>query len=159
MGQRYPNPRLVKIHRNYTVEEAATVCGKHKNTIRAWIKAGLPTCDNQRPTLILGKDLRLHIEELRKKHKSPLQPGQMYCVKCRSARIPDGSYAALEAHIGGTGSLSGLCPVCDTVIYRRVSLKKWRSASGMLEVSASNAVEEIVNGNDPSLNCDFRTES
>ena len=57
MGKRHPNHRLVKIHRSYTVEEIASLFGIHKNTVRGWVKAGLPTCDNKRPMLILGHDL------------------------------------------------------------------------------------------------------
>jgi len=38
-----PNHRLVKIHRIYTVEDAACCLAVHKNTVRRWIKAGLPT--------------------------------------------------------------------------------------------------------------------
>jgi hypothetical protein len=34
---RYPNYRLVKIHRNYTVEEIARLLKVHKNTVRGWI--------------------------------------------------------------------------------------------------------------------------
>ena len=36
------NPWLAKIHRNYTVEEAARLYGLHRNTVRQWIKRGLP---------------------------------------------------------------------------------------------------------------------
>jgi hypothetical protein len=50
MRKRRPNYRLVKIHRCYTVEEAARLLGTHKNTVRAWVRAGLPTCDSKRPT-------------------------------------------------------------------------------------------------------------
>ncbi len=57
MRRRRPNHRLVKIHRNYTVEEAARMFGIHKNTVRCWIKAGLPVCDDMRPQLILGREL------------------------------------------------------------------------------------------------------
>ena len=52
------NPNLAKMHRNYTVEEVASLFGVHKNSVRAWIKAGLPVCDARRPVLILGLDLR-----------------------------------------------------------------------------------------------------
>lgn len=35
MGYRHPNPRLVKVHRNYSVEEIARLFGIHKNTYTA----------------------------------------------------------------------------------------------------------------------------
>ena len=37
------NPRRVKVHRNYTVEEVAKLFQVHKNTVRDWLKVGLPT--------------------------------------------------------------------------------------------------------------------
>jgi excisionase family DNA binding protein len=37
---RNPNRRSIKIHRNYTVEEAARTTGCAKGTIRRWIKSG-----------------------------------------------------------------------------------------------------------------------
>ncbi|MEO7863683.1 MAG: helix-turn-helix domain-containing protein, partial [Nitrospirales bacterium] len=42
MRTRHPNPRLVKIHRNYTVEEIANLFGIRRNTVREWVKRGLP---------------------------------------------------------------------------------------------------------------------
>ena len=46
MAKRHPNHRQVKIHHNYTVEEIASLFGIHKNTVREWIKAGLPWMTN-----------------------------------------------------------------------------------------------------------------
>ena len=57
MAKRHSNPRLVKIHRSYTVEEAANLLAVHKSTVREWIKRGLPTSDDRRPTIILGREL------------------------------------------------------------------------------------------------------
>jgi len=49
MPTRHPNPRLPKTHRNYSVEEAATLLGVHRNTVREWIRRGLPRIDDGRP--------------------------------------------------------------------------------------------------------------
>ena len=135
---------------SYTVEEAAAACGKHKNTIRTWLKNGLPTCDRRRLTLILGSALRAYIEAKRTKHKSRLKAGEIYCVKCRKPRKPDSGYAVLEGLNNKVGNLSGLCPACDTIIYRRVSYCRWATSIGDLEVSIPQGLEQLVKGNDPS---------
>ena len=93
MGKRHPNHRLVKIHRNYTVEEIASLFGIHKNTVRGWVKAGLPTCDDKRPMLILGRDLAAFLQARRTKNKQTCQPGEIYCVRCRAPKMPAGDMA------------------------------------------------------------------
>ena len=57
MGGRTPNHRLVKVHRSYSVEEISSLLGVHKNTVRAWLKQGLPPIDGRRPTLVHGPTL------------------------------------------------------------------------------------------------------
>ena len=54
---RHLNHRLVKTHRTYTVEEIASLFHVHRNTVREWVRRGLPTCDDRRPMLILGAEL------------------------------------------------------------------------------------------------------
>jgi hypothetical protein len=54
MGKRHPNPRLVKLHRSYAVEQIARLFDVHKNTVRAWVKQGLQPIDGQRPALFHG---------------------------------------------------------------------------------------------------------
>src|SRR5271166_6256497 len=93
MGKRHPNHRLVKIHRSYTVEETAKLFGAHKNTVRAWVKAGLPTCDEKRPMLILGHDLSAFLQARRALHKQTCRPGEIYCVRCRAPKLPAGGMA------------------------------------------------------------------
>lgn len=62
MATRHSNHRLAKLHRNYSVEEVAKLYGVHRNTVREWIKRGLPTNDGKRPTLILGRDLAAFLQ-------------------------------------------------------------------------------------------------
>jgi hypothetical protein len=71
MGARHPNPRLVKIHRNYSVEDIARLFGVHKNTVRSWLKQGLAAIDDRRPTLILGRELMRFLQERRQGAGNP----------------------------------------------------------------------------------------
>jgi integrase len=95
MGKRHPNYRLVKIHRNYSVEEIARMCGKHKNTVRAWLKDGLEMIDKSRPRLVHGNDLAAFLKGRRTAGKRPSPPGHLYCFKSR-LNYSDADYFSLS---------------------------------------------------------------
>jgi hypothetical protein len=134
MRKRRPNYRLVKIHRNYTVEEIARLFDKHKNTVRAWVKAGLPTCDSRRPALILGSELAEYLTARRTKNKQPCKPGEIYCVRCRAPKRPAGDMADYIPITEGFGNLEGICPACGAMIYRRASRAKLPEIQGNLDI-------------------------
>ena len=143
MGKRRPNPRLAKIHRNYTVEEIATLYGIHKNTVRQWVKRGLPTTDDRRPMLILGRDLSEFLQARRKKNKRTCKPGEIYCVRCREPRSPAGGMADYESLTETLGNLIGICPICDNFIYRRVNITKLEVVRGQLDITIPQALKHI----------------
>jgi transcriptional regulator with XRE-family HTH domain len=156
MPTRHPNHRLVKIHRNYTVEEIATRLGVHRNTVREWIKRGLQTIDKKRPMLILGHTLASFLLERRKKNKRPCQPGEIYCVKCRKPQTPAEDMVDYQAITETQGNLIGLCPSCGVLIYRRINPTKLEQVCGKLIVTIPQARRHIDEREEPSVNSDLR---
>ena len=149
------NPRRVKIHRSYTVEEVAQLFRVHKNTVRAWIKAGLQTIDERRPTLILGRVLARFLHERRQRTRQRCQPGQLYCVRCRAPKDPASRVAEYVPMTAGSGNLKGRCGTCGTVIWRRVSLRNLTDVTGALDVAFPQAQRRIDDTACPSLDSDF----
>lgn len=118
------NPRRVKVHRSYTVEEAAKLFGVHKNTVWHWLKEGLPKVDGRRPILILGRQLAGFLHARRERIRQRCGAGQFYCFRCRAPMKPaDGAADYLPLTVN-SGNLRGFCAHCGTRMYRRVSLPK-----------------------------------
>jgi len=155
MGKRYPNPGLVKIHRSYTVEEVASLLGKHKNTVRNWVKEGLTTIDDKRPMLILGHVLVEFLQIRRTKNRQTCKPGELYCVRCHAPRSPAGDMVEYSPITENIGNLIAICPVCDSIMNRRVSLAKIRQVCGNLDVTFPEELQHINEINKPSVNCDL----
>ena len=158
MKRRRPNPRLAKIHRTYTVAEIAELFRVHRNTVRQWIKSGLPVLDDRRPALVLGRELRDFLEARRNKNKRKCQPGEIYCVKCREPRFPEDGMVDYRPGVGGLGSLVGICPVCECLMYRRVNGAKLEQTRGELKVTLPQASAHIGDSSRPFPNSDLKEE-
>jgi hypothetical protein len=154
MGSRHPNPRLVKIHRNYSVEEVARLFGLHKNTVRTWLKQGLAAIDERRPTLVLGRELWRFLHGRRRSAKQSCGPGRIYCIACRTPKVPAGKMADCTPIGHLAGNLCGICPDCDRLIYRRVNLAKIDAVRGDLEITFKQPLPRIGESAVPSVNCD-----
>ena len=154
--KRRSNYRHVKIHRSYTVEEAAAVLRVHKNTVRQWIKDGLPTCDDRRPTLVVGSDLREFLHARRARNKRPCGPGEIYCVRCHAPRIPAGDMADYEPITEKVGNLTGICPVCDLIMNRRVGLAKVEQVRGQMDIRFSEGKQHLLEREEPTVNSELR---
>ena len=131
---RTANVRGVRIHRSYTVAEAARTCGVARQTVRQWIRNGLPKIKNGRGFLIRGHDLKAFHEDRRRARKRPLKPGELYCLPCRAPRRPKGERVTYRASARGAGTLSGACPDCGRAIHRKVSRSKVAQATAGLTV-------------------------
>lgn len=149
------NPNRVKTHRNYTVEEAAILFGKHKNTVRAWIKDGLPVCDERRPTLILGAHLRTYLQKKRQSRKRKCRIDEMYCMSCRSPKRPAGDMVDLLPTKASTNRLIGLCPTCGSLMNRFASYTSLERIKEKLDVCIPPSLQHINQSIRLPVNSDF----
>ncbi len=149
------NPNKAKIHRSYTVEEIAELFSVHKNTVRAWLKSGLPICDDRKPMLILGANLRAFLQEKNSKRKQKCQPWEMYCVRCRKPQTPLGRMADYVADNEVRGRLVALCPECEGGLNKYINLSAIEALDAKLDVALPRALNHLNKMNKPLLNSDF----
>jgi hypothetical protein len=155
MGYRHPNPRLAKIHRNYSVEEVSRLFAVHKNTVRTWLRQGLRPIDDQRPTLVRGEELARFLADRRARTKQTCGPGRIYCLACRAPKVPAGKMADCIVTGINMGALQGICPDCNRIIYRRVNPQKLADVIGDLEVTVTHVRSRIEDSKNPNVNCDL----
>lgn len=152
------NPRLAKLHRSYSVEEAARTLGVHKGSVRNWIKAGLPTVHETRPVLILGSELRGWLDRRRKAAKRPCSPGTIYCFKCREPRPPALGIVEYVPMNSKSGNLKAMCADCETLMHRRTALASIEVVMPNLDVQIREAPVSLIERMGPSVDCDKTTE-
>ena len=54
------------------------------------------------------------------------------------------------------GNLSAICPDCDSIMNRRVSLAKLEQVRGKMEISFPQAMQHVVERAKPTVNSNLR---
>lgn len=152
------NPRAIKLHRTYSVEEAADALAVHKNSVRGWRKDGLTAIDNGHPILFQGSVLRAFLEQRNASRKRPCQPGTIYCFRCREPRAPALGMVDWTPINARTGNLKALCGVCETVMHRRARRDALTTIMPGLKVQIAEGPSRLKGEPIPSLNCDMTKE-
>ncbi len=148
------NPKRVKLHYAYTVDEAAQLFDLHRNTVRAWLKSGgLEPIDGGRPILIKGAVLRAFLEARRAKAKRPCPPGAIYCFSCQAPRKPALGMADFTWRETGAGDLSAPCEACGTTMHRRARLDALEQILPGIPVRVVGATPHIAEPTTPSDTC------
>ena len=149
------NPRRIKVHHSYTVEEAARVLGVHKNTVRGWRQKNLKPIDHRKPVVFEGKDLRAFLERANRGRKQPSPKGHFYCFKCRAARRPAMDLVDYVPITTISGNLRAFCVECETLMHRRARLADVAAIMPGITVQLAGALPRLSGTASPSLNCDF----
>jgi hypothetical protein len=140
------------------VEEVAKLFGAHKNTVRGWLKAGLPRIDGRRPTLILGRQLAGFLHTRRERRRQRCRAGEFYCLRCRAPKASAAQTAEYLPVTARSGNLRATCADCGTRMFRRVSLHKVAAMASDLQVALPQALQRLMESADPSVNCDLERE-
>ena len=122
------NYNLVKIHRNYSIEEISLLLNVHKNTVHNWIKDGLATIDDCKPLLVLGSELRQFLQDKRNMNRHPCKQDELFCVKCKLPRKPSDGIIEIHEMNNSKLRISGICPECKCL------MNKFSSSSGFTEI-------------------------
>jgi excisionase family DNA binding protein len=144
MAKRKIDARRIRIHRNYTIAEAAQRLGVHKNTVKTWLGGGLPHIRSPRPILILGHDLKRFLDDRKRKARKPCPIGHLFCLKCRAPRRPAGKMLDYEPITPTSGNLKGICETCETFIYRCVALAKIGAVAPDCQISFPQDQQRLI---------------
>ncbi len=149
------NPNLTKMHRSYTVDEVAALYCVHKTTVRNWIKTGLAVCDDRRPVLILGHELRRYLHARRVHRKRQCKPDELFCLRCRAPKKPAEGMVDYLPMTASTGRLVALCPTCGGIINQYSSTAKLAQLGSELSVSILRVNEHISERSNPLVDSTF----
>jgi hypothetical protein len=147
-SRRRPSWQQIRIHRQYTIDEAAREISKCRATLRRWLTTGLPALTEKRPVLILGQDLAEFMRARRKRVRCALD--QCYCFKCRVPRK-----AALAEYIPKTaagGNLIAICEACGRIMNKRMGLAALPALQRLIDVTIRQADPNLTERSDACLN-------
>tara|TARA_R110002094_G_scaffold15218_4_gene26471 strand:- start:115 stop:606 length:492 start_codon:yes stop_codon:yes gene_type:complete len=146
------NTRRIKRDYSYLVQEFAECLGVHKNTVRNYIKDGLPVIDDQRPQRIHGSDGIDFLNEKQARRKCKCAANELYCFKCRCPRQPVPGTARLISVSKTRLNISGKCEECGTGMNKGGSEVKRVEYIKTFGIERQ-AGEHITETSSPSLNC------
>ncbi len=141
--------RRIEGWRAYTVDELARLLGVHKNTVRHWIRVGLPLIDGAKPQLIKGREAKVFLTARRVRRRKRCRLEQLYCFTCRESRDPAERMADLLDHPTAP-MLRALCATCGGVMNKRVSRRDVARLRELLEVQFMQR-ERTLNQAPPAL--------
>ncbi len=130
--------RKIKIHNQYTYEQAADVLGVSVQTVRLWRQSGLDVLDSQKPHLILGFALKGFLNKRANKPERRLARDQFLCMTCNTPRRAYGGMADYLPYTDTRGRLEALCEVCEGLCGKFSSPNLCAELSSILTIVTHN---------------------
>lgn len=125
----------IKFNKAYQVDELANAAGVSIATVRNWLKAGMPCIDDSRPIIIMGFQALSFLNTRKNKAKCPLKPGELYCMRCKAAKMPLGAMADYVPSSATGGRLKALCEACECPCNRNISAQELLEFHKVLDVA------------------------
>lgn len=119
------NPNLIKTGQSYTVQDISDLYSLHKNSVQRWFRHyGLVGFEHGNRYFAHANDLKAFIVNRNNAGKVTCKDNEIYCMKCRKAVEPFGGLVDVVYISEKRINLKGICPKCDSTIYKVGSLKK-----------------------------------
>lgn len=154
MGKRIYPLQPIKYWWAYDIDEVCDLYKKYKlhpQTVRQWLKDGLKTIDNTKPTLVYGDDLREFLGRQNQSSKCKLEFHQLYCVKCREAKEPYRKQIVVEQKAKFL-SVKALCNICKNIMPKSYKLTDFPE---LKKIYAVVGVSQLYDTAHPTLNTHF----
>lgn len=119
------DPRKVKRHRSYTVQDLANLYSVGPNTVRQWIKKhDLPVIEGSYPVLMHWTEIRSWMTAWQRARKWTCAPNEMSCLKCQGPRkVKAGTFHVVVSN-KALLRLKGDCEMCGNTMNRATSQAK-----------------------------------
>ena len=119
----YPH-RRVRYWYSYAIDEICELYedfNLHPQTVRKWVKQGLQTIDQGKPTLIYGYELILYLKRHNTANKRSTEFDQMFCMTCKDARPIFKNEIAVEQEAQYL-RVRGRCRECKGLMFQNYRL-------------------------------------
>ena len=80
----------------------------------------------------------------------------MYCVRCRLPKYPAAGMADYLPVTEKVGNLAAICPDCESIMHRCVSMANLGEVCGEMDITFPQALRHIRESSDPSVNSDLK---
>jgi len=126
--------RAIKKNKSYRIGELADAAGVSIATVRNWLKSGMQSVDNNRPTMIMGFQALEYLNARKISSKRPMALGEFYCLRCKAPRLPLGAMADYVPTSDTGGRLKALCSACECSCNRNISASQLPDFAKVLDV-------------------------